>query len=115
MIWPLAALDVLREDPNATIWSRLHARQAFVFGIVALLGYAAVLALPLLVTSLIPAISTGATIAIYGVGLAVDVVGLFALFGYAARCYARAKRGALFSIPLVTAIVDRFFRVRGVH
>jgi len=115
LIWPLAALDVLREAPNATIWSRLHARQAFVFGIVALIGYAVVLALPLMVTSLVPAISTGATIAIYGVGLAIDVVLLCVLFGLAARYYTLAKRGSLFGIPVVTTIVDRFFRVRGVH
>jgi len=115
LIWPLAALDVLREAPNATIWSRLHARQALVFGIVALAGYAIVLALPLAVTSVVPAISTGATIAIYGVGLVVDVVVLIALFGLAARYYTRAKRGSLFGIPLVTTIVDRFFPVRGVH
>jgi len=105
----------LREAPNATIWSRLHARQGFVFGIVALLGYAIVLALPLIVTTSIPGISTGATIAIYGVGLIVDVVALVALVGLAFRYYALARRGALFGIPLVTTIVDRIFRVRGVH
>jgi hypothetical protein len=93
----------------------LHARQAFVFGIVALIGYVIVLALPLVVTSLIPMISTGATIAVYGVGLVVDVVALVVLFGVAFRYYALARRGALFGIPLVTTIVDRFFRVRGVH
>ncbi len=105
----------MRESPNATIWSRLHARQAFVFGIVAVVGYALVLALPLAVTSLIPAISTGATIVIYGIGLAVDAVALVLLFGLALSYYGRAKRGALFGIPFVTTIVDRFFRVRGVH
>ncbi len=93
----------------------MHARQAFVFGIVALIGYVIVLALPLVVTSLIPMISTGATIAVYGVGLVVDVVALVVLFGVAFRYYALARRGALFGIPLVTTIVDRFFRVRGVH
>jgi len=93
----------------------LHARQAFVFGIVALMGYAIVLALPLAITSVIPAISTGATIAVYGVGLVVDVVALVVLFGLAFRYYARARRGSLFGIPLVTTIVDRFFRVRGVY
>ncbi len=85
------------------------------FGIVAVVGYAIVLALPLVITTLIPAISTGATIVIYGVGLAVDVVALFMLFGLAFRYYALARRGSLFGIPLVTTIVDRFFRVRGVH
>gem|GEM_PF-5713284 len=93
----------------------MHARQAFVFGIVALVGYALVLALPLAITTVIPAVSTGATIAVYGVGLVVDVVALVVLFGLAVRYYALARRGSLFAIPLVTTIVDRFFRVRGVH
>ena len=115
LIWPLAALDVLRESPNATIWSRLHARQALVFGILALGAYVIVLALPLVLTALIPAVSTGATIVIYAIGMVADVIALVALFVLAFRAYARAKRGQLFGIPVVTTIVDRYFPVRGIR
>ena len=27
VVWPLAVLDVFREPPDATAWSRLHTRQ----------------------------------------------------------------------------------------
>ncbi|MGB8267826.1 MAG: hypothetical protein WCE44_15995 [Candidatus Velthaea sp.] len=93
----------------------MHARQALVFGILALVGYVIVLTLPLAITTLIPAISTGATIAVYGVGMVADIAGLVALFMLAFRYYARARRGELFPVPYVTPIVDRFFPVHGPH
>ncbi len=82
---------------------------------VSLIGYALVLALPLLITSLVPSISTGTTITIYAIGLVVDAIVLALLFALGVRFYGRAKRGGLFAIPLVTPIVDRLLPVRGVR
>ncbi|MFN2459847.1 MAG: hypothetical protein ABR591_04030 [Candidatus Velthaea sp.] len=110
-MWPLAAADVLRESDNATIWSRLHARQALVFGILATVGYLVLLALPLAVVIAVPGVSTGATVGVYVAGLLLDLAGAVFLFAVGVRAYGRAARGELFELPLVTPIVDRFFRL----
>jgi uncharacterized membrane protein len=70
------------------------------------------LAIPLVIVIAIPGISAGATIAIYGVALVVDllVAILIALIGV--RYAAKAARGELFSIPVVTPIVDRWLRTK---
>jgi len=102
---------VIREGDNATIWSRLHARQAIVFGVLTTLGYVFILTLPLLIVIADASISTGTTVAIYVAGLLVDLFVGIALFVIALRYSGKAGRGELFSIPLVTSLVDRFLRV----
>jgi hypothetical protein len=106
-------LDLFREPSNATAWSRLHARQAFVFGIVATLAYLVLLALPLIVLVVIPplAASTTAVVWLYAAGLLADLVGAFALIGLSLSYRERALRGDLFSIRYVTPIADRIFPV----
>lgn len=98
-------------DRDSTFWSRLHARQAFVLGLLASLGYVLVLALPLLVVILVPEITTGGTVILYGVALVVDLIAGLALFIVATRYYGQALRGELFSVPLVSGLVDRWFRL----
>jgi hypothetical protein len=49
---------------------------------------------------------------VYGIGLAADVIVGLALLLLGVRYAARAARGELFSIPGVTSIVDRWFRVK---
>ena len=113
VVWPLAVLDLFREPPEATAWSRLHTRQAFVYGIAATLAYLVLLAVPLLLTIAIPPVSRsiGAVVWIYGIGLFADIVGAFVLMGLCMSYRERALRGELFSIPYVTPIADRLFRL----
>jgi uncharacterized membrane protein len=112
-IWPLAVLDLFREPAEATAWSRLHTRQAFVFGVAATVAYLVLLALPLLVLIAIPplAASLTGTVWLYAVGLLADVVGAFALLGLTLSYRGRTLRGELFSIPCITPIADRLFRI----
>ena len=109
-MWPLSVVAIFREPANATEWSRLHARQSFVFGLGAIGAYLVLLALPLAVVLLIPDVSTGAVVWLYAAGLLADVVGAVVLFSLAFRYRARALRGELFAIPLVTPLADRFLR-----
>ncbi len=112
-VWPLAVLDLFREPPEATAWSRLHTRQAFVFGIAGTLGYLVVLALPLLILIVVPPLagSPAAVVWLYAVGLAADLAGAFVLLRLTLSYRGRALRGELFSIPCVTPIADRLFRI----
>ncbi|GAC1425465.1 MAG: hypothetical protein NVSMB5_19760 [Candidatus Velthaea sp.] len=110
-MWPLAAADLIREGDNATIWSRLHARQALLLGLLTTIGYVILLALPLIIMIADPGISTGATIAVYVVGLLADFIAGLTLLVIALRYSGKAGRGELFAVPLVTPLVDRFFRV----
>ena len=112
-VWPLAALDLFREPAEATAWSRLHVRQAFVYGIVAMLAYLVLLALPLIVLIAIPplAASTVAVVWLYVLGLLADLAGAVALLGLTLSFRARALRGDLFAIRGVTPIADRLFPV----
>ena len=112
VIWPLAVLDLFREPPEATAWSRLHTRQAFVFGIAASFGYVVLHALPLLILIAIPplAASLTGTVWLYAVGILADVVGAFVLLGLTLRYRERALHGELFSIPYITPIADRLSR-----
>jgi|HubBroStandDraft_1064217.scaffolds.fasta_scaffold15913_2 hypothetical protein len=113
VVWPLAVLDVARSRPDATDWSRVHVRQAFVFGIVGTLAYLVLLALPLLVVIAFPGIDTPlAVVWLYGLGLVADLVGAVVLLSLALNYRARCRRGELFTIPLVTPIADRLFRFR---
>ncbi len=111
VVWPLALLDLFREPAEATAWSRLHTRQAFVYGIVATFAYLLLLALPLLIVLPIPGISTTAVVWVYALGLLADIVGAFVLLGLSLSYRERALRGDLFAIPLVTPIADRVFRL----
>ncbi len=112
-MWPLAVLDLFREPPDATAWSRLHTRQAFVYGIAATFAYLVLLALPLLLVIAIPPLagSTAAVVWVYALGLIADIVGAFALAGISLSYRERALRGQLFAIPYVTPIADRVFRL----
>jgi hypothetical protein len=113
LVWPLAALELFRESPGSTAWSRLHIRQAFVYGIVATVAYIVLLALPLLLIVIIPplAASTLGVVIVYAIGLLADIVGAFVLFGLAMTFRERALRGQLFAIPVITPVTDRVFRL----
>lgn len=107
MVWPLAALALVREDPDASAWSRIHTRQAFVFGIAAALAYLVLLALPLFVVIAVPGIGIGAVVWVYAFGILADLAGAVAWLVLSLVYRARAARGELFAIPLVTPLVDR--------
>ncbi|MEA2719177.1 MAG: hypothetical protein QOJ39_1041 [Candidatus Eremiobacteraeota bacterium] len=113
VVWPLAALDLFREPPESTAWSRLHTRQAFVYGIAATLAYLVLLALPLLLILAIPPLarSITAVVWVYAIGLFADIIVAFVLMGLTMSCRERALRGELFAIPYVTPIADRVFRL----
>jgi hypothetical protein len=111
IVWPLALFDALRPQPDATAWSRIHSRQALFFGALGSLAYLALLAIPLFVVIAAPGIALGVVVWVYAVGLFADVIAAFALLGLAMRFRERALRGELFAIPLITALVDRFFRL----
>ena len=113
VVWPLAVLDVFREPPDATAWSRLHTRQALVYGIVATLAYLVLLALPFLIYLAVPPLagSLTAVVWIYALGLLADIVGAFVLMGLSLTYRERTLRGELFAIRFVTPIADRVFRI----
>jgi hypothetical protein len=110
LVWPLALAALLREDPAASRWSRIHTRQALMFGLTATLGYLVLLALPMLVVIADASISTGATVAVYAAGLLLDAIAFVALAYFAFSYAARAARGELFTIPLASALADRFLK-----
>jgi uncharacterized membrane protein len=113
LVWPLAAVALVREAPDASRWTRIHARQALMFGLLASFGYVVVLALPLL-SELISgfAISPETTVWIYAAGMLLDLVVFIVLTVLAFSYAARAGRGELFTIPLVSGIADRVFTIR---
>jgi hypothetical protein len=113
IVWPLAVLDVLREPADATAWSRLHTRQALVYGMLATLAYLVLLALPFLIYLAVPPLagSLTAIVWIYALGLLADVVGAFVLMGLSLTYRERTLRGELFTIRFVTPIADRVFRI----
>jgi len=111
LVWPLALVDIVREAPNVPQWERIHARQAAVFGIAGTLGYLLLLTLPLLVVIADPGISTTLVVAVYAAGIVADLVAAVVLFGLALYYSGKASRGELFTIPVVTPIADRMFRL----
>jgi hypothetical protein len=113
IVWPLAVLDLFREPADATAWSRLHTRQAFVYGIAATVAYLVLLALPLLLIVAIPPLggSTGAVVWIYALGLLADLIGALVLLGLSLSYRERALKGELFAIPYVSPVADRLFRL----
>ena len=72
---------------------------------------ALLLALPLLIVIAIPSASTGAIVWLYGVAFLADLAAAVILAVLAFRYRARALRGDLFSIPLVTPLADRMLRI----
>ncbi len=112
LIWPLALIGLVREEADASTWSRIHTRQAVMYGLCAIAGALTLFALPLVAVVFVPGISTAATVWIYSAGLFVDVFALV-WFILATLVYAaRANRGELFTIPIVSALADRVFRLR---
>jgi uncharacterized membrane protein len=112
LVWPLALIALVREEPDASNWSRIHTRQAATYGLVVALVALVLFALPLIVVIGWPAISTGATVWVYAAGIVLDIVA-FVVFVARSLAYAsRATRGELFAIPVVSALADRIFRLR---
>ena len=111
LIWPLALAALVREPPEASRWTRIHTRQSLTFGLVASIGYLVVMALPLLIVIADGGISTGTTVTLYGVGIVLDLAAFVALTVLAFSYSARAGRGELFMIPLVSVIADRVFTI----
>jgi uncharacterized membrane protein len=112
LVWPLALAALVRESPDASRWTRIHARQALAFGLLAGVGFVVLMALPLIVVIVDAGISTGATVAVYMAGLLLDAIVFVVLTVLAFSYSARAGRGELFTIPIVSALADRIFRVR---
>ena len=112
LVWPLALAALVRESPEASRWTRIHTRQALTFGILASVGFVVVMALPLLIVIIDAGISTGATVTVYMAGLLLDAIVFVTLTVLAFSYAARAGRGELFTIPIVSALADRVFRVR---
>jgi hypothetical protein len=112
LVWPLALAALVREPATASRWTRIHTRQALTFGLFASIAFVVLLALPMLIVIADGSISTGMTVAVYGAGIVLDTIAFIWVtvlaFGYAAR----AGRGELFTIAIVTPIADRLFRVR---
>ncbi len=108
-MWPLALANIVREGGDATIWGRLHARQALAFGAAASLAFFVVLTFPLATVLVFPAISITATIVVYTIGLIADALVGILWLALAVRFAARTARGELFSIRFVTPFVDRWF------
>jgi uncharacterized membrane protein len=112
LVWPLALAAIIQEAPSASRWSRIHARQALAFGLIASVAYLVLMALPLIAVIVQPGISTGATVLVYAVGLALDAIVFVALAVLACSYAARAGRGELFTIPVVSPLADRLFTIR---
>lgn len=112
LVWPLALAALLREPPDTSRWSRIHTRQALTFGLVAGIGFLIVLALPMLVVIADAGISTGLTEVVYTAGLLLDAIAFIMLTVLAFSYAARAARGELFTIPIVSAVADRVFGTR---
>jgi uncharacterized membrane protein len=112
LVWPSSLLALARESPAASNWTRIHTRQAAMYGLVVTLAYVVLLAVPLFVVIGVPSISTGTTVLVYTIGIAADLVVFVALVAATLACASRASRGELFSIPVVSSITDRVFRLR---
>ncbi len=112
LIWPSSLLALAREAPSTSTWSRIHTRQAVVYGAAVSLGFVLLMALPLLIVIAVPSISTGTTVALYAAGILADLIAFVTLVVLTIVYASRASRGELFSIPLVSALTDRAFRLR---
>ncbi len=74
-------------------------------------AYFVLLALPLVAVIAIPNVSTGGVLWLYALGVVADLAGAVAWLALSLRYRARAARGDLFAIPLVTPVADRLFRL----
>jgi uncharacterized membrane protein len=110
LIWPLALASFVSDGDGSSAWVRVHARQALALGVLGSLALFVLLGLPLLTVLAVPDISSEATIAVYAAGIVADAAFFIAMLAVAARCAIRAARGELFSIPVVTPVVDRWLR-----
>ena len=109
LVWPVAIVDAFRSD-NSTLWSRLHARQAALFGFLATAGYFVLLAVPFIIAVSYGALlGTSGTIWLYGCCFMLDIVVALILMIGTIRYSLRARRGDLFTIPLVSTMSDRLF------
>jgi len=70
------------------------------------------MALPLLVVIGDAGISTGMTVGLYTAGLLLDAIVFIVLAVLAFSYAARAGRGELFTIPIVSPLADRVFTIR---
>jgi hypothetical protein len=95
LIWPLALAALLREPAAASRWTRIHTRQALMFGLVAGIGFIIVMALPLLVVIGDAGISTGMTVGLYTAGLLLDAIVFIVL-----------------AVLIVSPLADRVFTIR---
>jgi uncharacterized membrane protein len=113
LVWPLAVVALVREQPEASRWTRIHTRQALMFGLAASIGYVVLLALPL-IAELIGgfALSNEATVWLYAAGMALDLIVFIGLTVFAFSFASRAGRGELFTIPVISALADRVFTIR---
>jgi uncharacterized membrane protein len=111
LVWPASLLALARESPTASTWTRIHNRQAVTYGLLISIAYLIVLAIPLAIVIGFSSISTGATVLVYGIGLTVDLIVFVALVALTLGYSSRAARGELFSIPVVSALADRVFRL----
>ena len=71
----------------------------------------AALALPLILIVAWTGIGTRATIVLYSIGIAVDLVVGVSYVLVSIVYAARASKGELFAIPVVTRLCDRFFPI----
>ncbi len=111
LVWPLALAALVREAPDASRWTRIHTRQALTFGLVASIGFVVVMALPLLTVIVAtpasrPARRSPSTRPDCSSTRSCSSSLTVLAFSYSAR----AGRGELFTIPLVSALADRVFR-----
>ena len=112
LIWPLALAALVRETPAASRWTRIHTRQALTFGLAATIGYLVLMAVPLLIVVMAGGgISTGVTVSVYYAGMLLDLVAFIMVTVWAFSYSARAARGELFTIPVVSGIADRVFTI----
>jgi uncharacterized membrane protein len=111
LVWPASLLALARESPTASTWTRIHTRQAVTYGLLISIAYLIVVAVPLAIVIGLPSISTSATVLVYGIGLTVDLIAFVALVALTLGYASRAARGELFSIPIVSAMTDRIFRL----
>ncbi len=79
------------------------------YGVCTTVAGFALLVIPLVIAILATGLGTSGTIALYAVALPLDALFVLAWLIYAVRCAARASRGELFAVPLVSRVADRVF------
>jgi uncharacterized membrane protein len=112
-VWPLAAFDLLRESQLTSRWARIHTRQALVYGLGIMLGYLVLLAIPLVLSIVLPNLPTVAIVAIYGAGLLADLLIALIVLAATIRYSGMASRGEVFEIPIASRFAQRIFPMSG--